>query len=91
MKKTISNWRGGVGPDMFGTSWRTCEAERWGHSKRPKILGSAVGECSRCMRPISKPVRASEKSNGRPGLRAEGDGVSFLEFHIPGAFTTVRN
>jgi mannose-6-phosphate isomerase-like protein (cupin superfamily) len=28
----------------------------------------------------------------RHGLRvAEGDGVSFLEFHIPGAFTTVRN
>lgn len=27
----------------------------------------------------------------RHGLRvAEGDGVSFLEFHIPGAFTTVR-
>jgi hypothetical protein len=27
----------------------------------------------------------------RHGLRvAEGDGVSFLEFHIPAAYTTVR-
>ncbi len=27
----------------------------------------------------------------RHGLRPVGEGVSFLEFHIPGAFTTVRN